>query len=97
MEIAAAIEAFFVAVGKILDKMPDWLQRKKDTWYDLQTRYNEEWNKPLPSSQEEFDALEDSEKRKFRDCNLADNLRIERDTFAKTFILELATNSVKES
>lgn len=71
--ITLALTAFFNFAGKILDKMPDWLERKKDEYHKLLDAYNREWNRPTTE----------------RDGNLADKLRIDLETFYNTFWKEL--------
>lgn len=80
MGIAEAIAAFFSFAEAFLDKMPDWLQRRKKEYLELLEKYNEEWNKPTSE----------------RDGNKADQLRIDLETFEKVFWKELQENSVSK-
>lgn len=72
--ITALVAALFSVTDKLLDKMPDYDQRKKEKYFKLRTRYNDEFKKDYPS----------------RDDDLILNLRDELLSFIDTFSKEVS-------
>ena len=74
--ITEAITAFFTFAGKVTDKLPDWMQRRKDEGFKLIKAYNDEWNKPT----------------EIRDAAIADETRIALEDFNRVFWKEINSN-----
>lgn len=73
MNILGTVDLLLSVTGKLLDKLPDYDQRKKEKFYKLQKEYNEEITKEYPQ----------------RDDNKIANLRDEIKLFTSTFIKEI--------
>lgn len=73
MSVLGTVELLLSVTGKLLDKLPDYDQRKKEKFNKLQKEYNEEITKEYPQ----------------RDDNKLANLRDEIKIFTSTFIKEI--------
>jgi len=71
--VAAAIATLITIATKLLDKTPNYSQKKREQWHDLQQRYSEELKKLYPE----------------RDDDLVMNLREQIILFASTFDQEI--------
>lgn len=78
--LLTTLTAFFGFAGKVYDKLPDWLQKKKDEFYRLEKAYYAEWTKPTSE----------------RDGRYADQVRIDLETFNSAFWRELESSAVKK-